>query len=86
MTYTADIRILGGLPVTVDFNIQPAEPDVGICSSYIEEWYVTHIHGRKCKRADWIYDRIAKIKGEEDRIIQDLWDSKCEDDYYGRNY
>lgn len=32
-----DVRILGGLPVTIEFTMQGAEPDVGIMSDYVEE-------------------------------------------------
>jgi hypothetical protein len=68
-----DITVLGGLPVTVEFNIQGAEPDVGIMSSYIEEWWITHINGRKCKKhPQWLQNRIDAKKGEDDQIIEQL--------------
>ena len=66
-----DARILGGLPVTIEFTMQGAEPDVGIMSDYVEEWFVSHINGKACKKSpDWLYNRIQSRKGEEGRILE----------------
>ena len=40
-----DLVLFGFLKVTVSFTIQPAEPDVGIMHSYIDEWKIEHIEG-----------------------------------------
>lgn len=45
-----DTTILGGLPVTVSFTIQRAEPDVGIMSDYPEDVYVVRVKGKKIGR------------------------------------
>ncbi len=68
-----EIRVLGGLPITVEFSPCRAEPDVGIMSDYVEEWYIVEIAGRplrKGEKCQWLYDRIEAKKGEEDRILQ----------------
>jgi len=81
-----EISVLGGLPVTVEFEMAGADPDVGIMSSYCDGWHVTHIAGRKVKKApQWLYNRIEQRKGEEDRIIQaceEYADNNPNDDYY----
>lgn len=75
MAYEADIRILGGLPVTVAYSVQPAEPDVGIFSAYVDDWYIVAVNGRvqktkKGKAFDWIYSRLTKK--DEEAIIEEL--------------
>lgn len=71
-----DITVLGGLPVTVTYTIAGAEPDVGIMSSYVDEWTITHIAGRKCKKEpQWLYNRILASRSEEDEVLR-----KCEED------
>ena len=84
MTYSADITVLGGLPVTVSYTISGPDRDVGIMNSYIDEWYITHINDRKVKgsSADWIYDKINARKGEEDRVLQAIWDASAKGEYY----
>ncbi|MBN46235.1 MAG: hypothetical protein CMH23_07155 [Methylophaga sp.] len=66
-----EITVLGGLPVTIEFTVYPAEPDVGIMSDYIDEWSIVEIAGKPCKKSpDWLYKRIDGVKGEEDRIVE----------------
>lgn len=80
-----DVRILGGLPVTIDFTMQGAEPDVGIMSDYVEEWFISHINSKACKKSpDWLYNRIQSRKGEEDRILEACYEAAkgWQDDYY----
>lgn len=55
MPASADIIILGGLSVTVNYWSQPAEPDVGIFNSWVEDFEITHVRRKDGK---W-----AKIKG-----------------------
>lgn len=85
----ADIRILGGLPVTIEYSVQGAEPDVGIMSAYVDEWYVVAVNGRAPKKPkptsfDWVHARIDAKKGEADRIVEELNEIAAEDDggYY----
>lgn len=82
-TYDADITVLGGLPVTIEYTVGGAERDVGIMSDYVDEWCITHINGRKCKKSpEWLYKRIAAKKGEEERILEKLDTSEdCGDEY-----
>lgn len=75
MTYEADIRILGGLPVTVAYSVQSAEPDVGIMSDYVDDWYIVAVNGRvpktkKGKAFAWIYSRLTKA--DERAILDEL--------------
>lgn len=79
---TADVTVLSGLQITVEFTMSGAEPDVGIMSSYVDEWYITHIAGRqlgKKEKADWLYNRIAKA-GDEDKILEAC--AEVGSDYY----
>ncbi len=65
-----EMKILGGLPVTIEFTICPAEPDVGIFSEYVDEWEVVEINSKPCKKAPgWLYSRIDKTEGEEVSIL-----------------
>ena len=67
-----EVTVLGGLPITVEFRKCGAEPDVGIMSDYIDEWYIVEIAGRplrKKEKCDWLYARIEKAK-EEDKICE----------------
>ena len=81
---TCTIRILGGLPVTVTYTIQGPEPDVGITSSWVEDWEITHIAGRKVKgnRADWLYDKLNKNKSAYDAAIDQIYQSWSDDSEY----
>ena len=78
-----DIRVLGGLEITVEFSIGRAEHDVGIMSDYVDEWYIVAIAGRALRRGekcDWLYRRIEKAK-EEDKIVEKCLEYAA-DDYY----
>jgi hypothetical protein len=75
MSYQVDITVLGGLPVTVTYRVERPDPDVGIFESYLEEWWITHIHGRRCKKPpEWLYERIRKSKGGDDLVVEAIWD------------
>lgn len=82
MAYEHDTTVLGGLPVTIEYTIQGAEPDVGIMSSYVDEWYIVAINGRPVKKCDWLDRRIAATKGEADRIVEELNEIEHDDGYY----
>lgn len=76
-----DIRVLGGLEITVEFSIGRAEHDVGIMSDYVDEWYIVAIAGRtlrKGEKCDWLYKRIEAAK-EEDKIVEAC--CECAGDY-----
>lgn len=84
MAYELETTVLGGLPVTIEFTVAGAEPDVGIMSAYVDEWYITHINGRAVKKCDWLDKRIAETKGETDTLIEAMNEHAAESDagYY----
>jgi hypothetical protein len=90
MAYEHEMRILGGLPVTVEFTIDAAEPDVGIMSDGVSEWEIVAVNGKYAKKGaknpfKWVYDRIEKKEGEDKRILDELNEldlSDYFDDYY----
>ena len=58
-----NVKVLGGLEITVEFTACSAEPDVGIMSDYFEDWSIVEIAGRPLRKkesADWIYKRLSK--------------------------
>lgn len=84
-----DTTVLGGLPVTVEFSVDGPDESVGLFGYAIADWSITHINGRKCKKApQWLYNRIEKTRGEEDRITAacmasfDDRDDDFNDDFY----
>jgi len=89
MANEADIRILGGLPITVEYTVQGAEPDVGIMQAGVEEWWIVAVNGRYPKKGAkapfaWLEKRVAARKGEEERIRDELNEIAASDDggYY----
>lgn len=44
-----EIKVRGGFPLTVAAKMLPAEPDVGIMSVVVDDWWVTHIGKNPCK-------------------------------------
>lgn len=77
MRHEQDVTILGGLPVTVSFVIQRAEPDVGIMSDYPEDVYVERVKGKKISRnfSKTLAERIDDTKGEYDRLCETLMEN-----------
>lgn len=58
-----DIKVLGGLPITVAFTLGG---DSG--NPYIDSWKITHIADNVCKKKpEWLYNRINKAN-ENDLI------------------
>ena len=58
-----NVKVLGGLEITVEFTACSAEPDVGIMSDYFEDWSICEIAGRPLRKkesAEWIYKRLSK--------------------------
>ncbi|WLJ71235.1 hypothetical protein [Sphingomonas phage Birtae] len=84
--HEVEIRILGGLPVTFEYNIAGAEPDVGISSAYVDDYYIVAVNGRYPKKGAknpfaWVEKRIAATKGEEARIREELNEDAAQIDY-----
>ena len=70
-----DIFILGGLLVTVEASVCQPDRSVGETRPLVDEWRVTHINGRRCKKSpQWLYNRIDKCKNEEERILTAIYD------------
>lgn len=85
MAHELETTVLGGLPVTIEYTVAPAEPDVGIPSAYVDEWYVTAINGRTVKKCDWLYRRM-KENGDMSIVEEECNDAASElgydyDDY-----
>lgn len=67
-----ETTVLGGLRVTVEFTVCPADPSVGILEDYVDEGYIVAVCGRACKKPPmWLYRRIKETPGEEERIFSD---------------
>lgn len=59
-----ETTILGGLSVTVDISIAPDDPEVGIFSSYVEDWHITHVCGKR-KHHSFINALERQIRAKE---------------------
>lgn len=80
---SVEVMVLGGLFITVEYDMAPADPSVGIFHPYAESWYITHIADRplrKNEKADWLYRRIEKA-GENERV-----EMACNEHYDERDY
>lgn len=81
----AEVKVLGGLSITVEFTACRAEPDVGLMSDYFEDWSIVEIAGRPLRKkesADWLYKRLTK---RDEEAINDACSDAMEDarnDYY----
>lgn len=65
--------ILGGLPVEIEYSVARAEPDVGIMSDYVEEWWVEKVKGRTTSAAfaKALQRRVEETKGE-DALLEEI--------------
>lgn len=68
----ADVRILGGFPVRATGYVQPAEPDVGIFSAYVEDISFTV----KGKPAPWLEEKMTPKDWEklEEDLTEAMYD------------
>lgn len=72
ITRDVDLRVLGGLPITVAYTVGRAEPDVGIMSDYVDDWWITHVGGRPVKNSpEWLLRRLRKAKVDMVAVISD---------------
>ena len=55
----ACVKVLGGLPITVEFEVYEAEPDVGLMFDYHDDWHISEVAGRRVKKAEWVYKRLS---------------------------
>jgi len=56
MDVTFSTTVCGGFPVEVVATVYPAEPDVGLSGSYVEDWELFTLAG--C-RADFIERKLS---------------------------
>ena len=56
-----EIKVLGGLPVGVNYVVQGAEPDVGIMNSYLDEYEFVSVKTGK-PLGDWVERRLEETK------------------------
>lgn len=86
----ATVAILGGLEITVSFDVSAADPEVGYMCDAVEDWHIIEIAGRKLRKnekADWLYRRIEATKGTQEKIIDACYEamndagSRTFDDY-----
>lgn len=70
-----DLRVLGGLPITVAYVIGRAEPDVGIMSDGVDDWWITHVGGRPVKKKPlWLTRRLDAAKVDIGLLISESVD------------
>lgn len=81
MAYELETTVLGGLPVTVEYTVAPSEPDVGIFSSYVDDWCIVAINGRSVKKCDWLHRRIDATPGERDKLLEAMNEDAGEHDF-----
>lgn len=74
--YSFDMTILKGLPVTISYEVEPAEPDNGIENDFVGDWWITAVNNIPCNTCEWLNRRIKESKDEELRIVR-----KCIEDY-----
>lgn len=70
--YTADIRVLGGLPITVEYEWAMAEPDVGIREPYVYGEEIVAVNGRRVKNTDWVLKRLIANPTEYDNLLDQI--------------
>jgi len=56
MIFSQEIRVLGGLPVTVQYTVARAEPDVGLMDDFVDDIWLLDRRGR---RAWWAEKRMT---------------------------
>jgi hypothetical protein len=58
-----NVKVLGGLEITVEFTICESEKDIGINFAYSDDWRIVAIANRPLRSkesAQWIYKRLSK--------------------------
>lgn len=73
--HSVHLTIFGGLPVTVEYSIEPADPSVGIWGGGVEDWHVVAINERRRKVCpEWLQKRLDNDPKEVDRIMDAIAD------------
>jgi len=76
MAYEFDTTVLGGLPVTVEFNTTGYDNrDCGGGVDDVDDWSISAVGGKTCKKAPaWIYKRLTNA--DESRIVEECYEHK----------
>lgn len=54
---TLNTTVLRGLPVTIDYSVEPDDRSVGYRGG-VNAWDITHIAGKPCKNPKWLYVKL----------------------------
>lgn len=73
------VRVLG-IPVEVNYGIDPADPSVGIMSDSLED--IEFYNVKNGSRLRWLEDKVERLD-KWDSVCEDIWDAieKQGDDY-----
>ena len=64
-----ETTVKNGFPVVFHYFLAPAEPDIGINFTYIEDYYFTTVKGKRC---DWLKIDQREIDRIEETVL-DMW-------------
>lgn len=68
MSYEVEVVVLGGLTVDVEFSTYWEPGDCGYRGTYVDEWSIVGINGKRKKNTDWILKRLSAA--DEERITE----------------
>jgi hypothetical protein len=69
MAYEFDTTVLGGLPVTVEFETEYEDGECGYPGHYVTDWWISAVNGVYKKNTDWITKRMSSK--ENDRVVEE---------------
>lgn len=76
MAYELETTVFGGLPITVEYSVAGAEPDVGIMSGYVDDWEIIAVGNRLCKKPpQWLYRKLDANPKEREKLVDELNES-----------
>lgn len=66
MAYEFDTTVLGGLPVTIEYDTTEYDNrDCGGAYNDVDDWSIVAVAGKICRKApNWVYRRLAAIDRE----------------------
>jgi hypothetical protein len=62
------VTVLGGLTVDVDFTTYWEPGDCGYRGTYVDNWEIVGVNGKRKKNTDWILKRLTAA--DEERIAE----------------
>jgi hypothetical protein len=76
MAYEFDTTVLGGLPVTIEFDTTGYDNrDCGGGIDDVDDWSIVAVGGKTCKRSPhWITNKLTS--DDESRIIEECYEHK----------